>query len=454
MGPRRRAQRERSRRRSPVSPLGIAHPAVGAARRRRRLPHLPDRQARDRAAPARQGRSGRVDDRTRRGRSRGRGRRAADRDRRPAPAGPARAPPPRAATSGAAIDDAYAALLRKLEGNGVVRVEPTAPTATTCATSGASCRRCGRACRRWSADVEGVQFGGERADREPLPLGDDRRASGCSASGSPAALPSHRRRVGLAALARRAAASIAISWDHSPSGRAGVVDLLQRYGFDAARAPGRRCPSSTRPCRRWCCCPTPRVDEADWAAIANWTGAGRHADRRRRRPRRCPTGSASQIVSDTAAPATTSKHAAPPPTSSRCRRPTGRGPRGAGQPPAAPAAPVPSGHQATSPPAADERDGDEEHPPPAAILVRGKSLYAVERTYEGGGRAIVLADDRLLTNASLLVDDNARLMVELLRTGRPKLELAGELTGLVSPEPATSRCSAAGSRPRCCSCRC
>ena len=70
--------------------------------------------------------------------------------------------------------------------------------------------------------------------------------------------------------------------------------------------------------------------------------------------------------------------------------------------------------------------------------MRGKTPYAVERTYEGGGRAIVLADDRLLTNASLLVDDNARLLVELLRPGGPKLELAGELTGLVSQNPITS----------------
>src|SRR4029077_11510387 len=64
--------------------------------------------------------------------------------------------------------------------------------------------------------------------------------------------------------------------------------------------------------------------------------------------------------------------------------------------------------------------------------------YAVERSYEGGGRSIVLADDRLLTNASLLVGDNARLLVELLRPGGQKLEIAGELTGLVSQNPVTS----------------
>ncbi len=79
------------------------------------------------------------------------------------------------------------------------------------------------------------------------------------------------------------------------------------------------------------------------------------------------------------------------------------------------------------------RRGDDA--PPVPLLVRGKTPYAVERTYEGGGRAIVLADDRLLTNASLLVGDNALLLVELLRPGGPKLELAGELTGPGVAEP-------------------
>ena len=72
------------------------------------------------------------------------------------------------------------------------------------------------------------------------------------------------------------------------------------------------------------------------------------------------------------------------------------------------------------------------------LLFRGKTLYAVERTYEDGGSAVVLADDRLLTNVSLLVGDNALLLVELLRPGGQKLEIAGELTGLVAKNPITS----------------
>jgi hypothetical protein len=82
--------------------------------------------------------------------------------------------------------------------------------------------------------------------------------------------------------------------------------------------------------------------------------------------------------------------------------------------------------------------GDEGVEPAAPLLVRGKALYAVERTYEDGGSAVVLADDRLLSNVSLLVDDNALLLVELLRPGGQKLEIAGELTGLVAKNPITS----------------
>ena len=152
---------------------------------------------------------------------------------------------------------------------------------------------------------------------------------------------------------------------------------------------------------------------------------------------RCRSGSAPRIVSDRrATPATpaTPGTSSPPPLTVPPEQ-TDRLPKLT--------AVVPDGSRvqiATPAPRQQpySEDGDEEDPPPLPIIVRGKTPYAVERTYEGGGRAIVLADDRLLSNVSLLVDDNARLLVELLRTGRPKLELAGELTGLVSQDPITS----------------
>jgi hypothetical protein len=68
------------------------------------------------------------------------------------------------------------------------------------------------------------------------------------------------------------------------------------------------------------------------------------------------------------------------------------------------------------------------------LLHRGKSLYALDLAGDDG-RIVVLADDLLLTNAALLVPNNARLLVELLGEGGRVVELAGDLTGLVSPHP-------------------
>jgi hypothetical protein len=51
---------------------------------------------------------------------------------------------------------------------------------------------------------------------------------------------------------------------------------------------------------------------------------------------------------------------------------------------------------------------------------------------------LVLADDYLFRNASLLVADNAALLDDLLRDGGASIELAGDLAGLVSTNPVQS----------------
>jgi hypothetical protein len=53
-------------------------------------------------------------------------------------------------------------------------------------------------------------------------------------------------------------------------------------------------------------------------------------------------------------------------------------------------------------------------------------------------RVVVLADDSLWRNASLLVADNAALLDALLRDGGTSVELAGDLTGLVASNPVQS----------------
>ena len=344
-----------------------------------------------------------------------------------------------------AVGDAYAALLRKLEGGGVVSIESHR-------TNGDHVRDVRRQApalhQRMQAvvtNVEEVQFGGGAPTESHyrsvmsgvLGLLGDRLA---------ALLPLLvNLGLGLGLATMLAGCSVdRDQWDHSPSGRAGVVDLLHHYGF----TPRERLTALTKidkSVSALVLLPGASVDDAAWEAIAGWASEGGSlivaggqrtlpawigaqpgpdatgptmaltvpADQSERLPKLkvvVPTGRLVKI--------------SPPPEKPKEKK-TGKG--GAGG-------------------MADQEEDDEEEEdaednaylPPSPLLLRGKTPYAVENSYEGGGRAIVLADDRLLTNASLLVDDNARALIELLRPAGAKLEMAGELTGLVSQNPVTS----------------
>ena len=327
---------------------------------------------------------------------------------------------------GAALDDAYAALLRKLEGANIVTVESHR-------TNGDHVRDVGRqlpALRpRMQAvvsSVEEVQFGGS-APTESRFRSVMLDVVGLLGERLAACVP-FIAAIGLAALLA-GCSDDRDSWEHSTSGRVLVVDLLKRYGFTARE----RLASLSKldaTVSSVLLLPDTRVEDADWNAIAKWTGEGGTLIVAGG-TRTLPEWIGATIVTDPpATPATNSPPplTVPPEQADRLPKLT---------------AVVPDGARVQiSTPAPRQQpyseDGDEEDPPPLPIIVRGKAPYAVERTYEGGGRAIVIADDRLLSNVSLLVGDNARLLVELLRPGGPKLELTGELTGLVSQDPITS----------------
>ena len=337
---------------------------------------------------------------------------------------------------GAAIGDAYAALLRKLEGAQLVTIESHR-------TNGDHVRDVGRqlpALRQRMqvvvSDVEQVQFGGD-APTESHYRSVMGGVVGLLAERLAACLP-FVINLGLGIGLSTMVAGCSVDrdrWDHSPSGRAGVVELLQRYGF----TPRERLTTLAKidkSVSALVLLPGATVDDASWAALATWTGAGGAlivAGGLRTVPAWVGAQPA-QPTADGADLASPAPLIVPAAASGRLPRlkavvPGGRLVKLA--PPPAPA----SGKDEDQ----EDYDGDEvAYTPPATLLARGKTPYAVESSYAGGGRAIVLADDRLLTNASLLVDDNARLLIELLRPGGPKLELAGELTGLVSQNPVTS----------------
>jgi hypothetical protein len=131
-----------------------------------------------------------------------------------------------------AVSDAYAALLRKLEGLGIVTIESHR-------TNGDHVRDVGRqhpALRpRMQAvvsNVEEVQFGGAAPteSRFRAVMGE---VVGLLSEKLAACLP-FAVNVGLGLLLAGLVSGCKVprdSWDHSPSGRAGVLDLLQRYGF-------------------------------------------------------------------------------------------------------------------------------------------------------------------------------------------------------------------------------
>ncbi len=241
-----------------------------------------------------------------------------------------------------AIDDAYAALLRKLEGNGVVRVEPHQ-------TNGDHVRDVGRklpAMRpRMQAvveTVEGVQFGGEPPEETRyrsvltgvLSLLGERIAG---------VLPLLITIATLGLLAGGCGLD-RDQWDRSPSGRAGVVDLLARYGFDARERllPLTKVDATVA---ELVILPAATVEQDDWVALGDWAAqggtliiAGGERD--------LPDWIGVKVVEDKAAPATTSKHAAPPPMSSLALAPDRlEVPEEQGNRLPRLAASVPSGHQ-------------------------------------------------------------------------------------------------------------
>ena len=65
------------------------------------------------------------------------------------------------------------------------------------------------------------------------------------------------------------------------------------------------------------------------------------------------------------------------------------------------------------------------------LLARPSGIYAIEGAY-GDGDIVVLADDYLLQNAALLVSGNAGLVLGLVHRLGKRVELVGDLTGLVA----------------------
>jgi len=203
-------------------------------------------------------------------------------------------------------------------------------------------------------------------------------------------------------------------WDHSPSGRAGIVDFLGKRGFKVHERLLSMAKVGDSKADQLVLLPGAQMGEDEWKAVKAWLSAGDHGLVIAGGTHALPDWVGARIVEKLAA--------RPEPVvlaDTEMKR------WGALQ------VRVPGAN------VLEGKSGSE------TLLTRNHAPYAVQSRLTNGGddhgkRVVVLADDFLFRNASLLVADNAAVLDNLLREGGMTVEVAGDLTGLVSSNPVQS----------------
>jgi hypothetical protein len=332
---------------------------------------------------------------------------------------------------GGGLADAYAAWLRRLEGEGIVRVETGRTNGDHLREVGGKLPGARQPMREVIATVERVQFGGDAPDAGTFRLVYD---------GVVRLLAQFPARAGLllvlASLLVSSAGCLAgqRSWDESPSGRRAVVALLGADGLEVRE----RFQSLTKlddSVQQLLLMPDIEVEADDWKALDRWVNGGGTlviAGGGRELPSFIP-------VKFVPAKATTSAPIVV------AQDPSGRlGTRAALIPPGfalALTTPTPPADEAARDDDEDDEsdDGGDRLPAdaPWTLLARAGEPYAAEEAH-GAGRVVVLADDRLFTNVALLAPGNADVLLALVSTGGRRVELADEMTGLMADNPLAS----------------
>jgi hypothetical protein len=310
-----------------------------------------------------------------------------------------------------AIADAYAAWLRRLEGSGLIQVQPDQ-------TNGDYLRKvrterpvmAGRMAEVVDA-VELAQFGDGVPTRERF---DGVWSRVRSLLADPIGLLLLCTLVAVGACGRPRA-----DWDYSPSGRAGVITYLGKRGFEVHERLRSVAKIADSNAPQLVLLPGAHLDQEDWRALQRWVVEGAHA---------LVIAGGTQSFPDWIGV----RVAEGPHAQSEVIVPS----RAASKRWGAMKIRVPAGNHL------EPSTGHE------TILTNRYGPYAVERRLPHGGddgndeaaaaRVVVLADDFLFRNASLLVADNATALEDLLRDGGTSIELAGDLTGLVSSNPVES----------------
>jgi hypothetical protein len=312
----------------------------------------------------------------------------------------------------AAIGAAYAALLRRLEGAGWVQVQPDL-------TNGDYLRKVKTARPAMVGPmaevvdaVELAQFGQEVPTRDRFD-GVWSRVTSLLA-----------QRLGLllifgSLLSGGACGRPRADWEHSPSGRAGVIAYLGKRGFDVRERLLAVAKIGDSKAHALVLLPGAHLTDEEWRAVLKWLLEGAHSLLIAGGSHTLPAWARAQVVEGHLAGS--EPIAATEVSSARWGALTIR---------------VPGGNYLVAK-AADE-----------IVLRRGQRAYAVEHWLAAahedddetaqGARVVVIADDFLFRNASLLLADNALALEHLLRDGGTSVELAGDLTGLVASNPVES----------------
>jgi len=303
-----------------------------------------------------------------------------------------------------AVGSVYAALLRRLEGAGVVRVEPDQTNGDYLGSVKQQRPAIARRMAEVVDSVELAQFGEAEVTRAGFE-GVWLRVTGLLAERIGLLL------LGLGLLGGLGCGQPRADWEHSPSGRAGVLAFLGKRGFTLHERLLTVAKIGESQAEQLVLLPGVQLHDDDWLALKRWLDGGGKSLVIAGGRRTLPAWVGMQVVDKIAvgsAPVT--------PDDADAKR---------------------WGPLQVRVPAANRLEcqaGAE------SVLVRPPAIYAARRWYgdEEGSRVLGLADDFLFRNASLLVADNAAVLDALLRDGGTSIELAGDLTGLVASNPIES----------------
>jgi hypothetical protein len=309
---------------------------------------------------------------------------------------------------GDGVADAYAALLRQLEGERLLRIDPWR-------TNGDYLRDLGRRpdvraeVRPVVHDVEGIQFGGQAPTSERFESVYRQVSALLSASASRMA---HLGSVAFVLCLALTFVSCADLFgrgmeDDAPSGTSAVVELMRQAGLEPTMR--FRSLSKVISADQIVLLPGARLDPASWHNLIDWVDDGGTLIV----ANRDTWSSKWPRVQFSARPDLTTKltvgSAAPEAI------------RGA-------SVVVPGTNELLIP---KETDSWKE------LLGRDGSVYAATFEY-GEGKLIALADGRLFTNASVAMADNAAFLVGLFGSDKKRIDVVGELTGSGSKSPLSS----------------